>query len=494
MADLTDYCSAVLSRILQETDQHEANVLLDKAQLRLAPEHFLDAQLRFMFQVMCRLQESNGAILSRPILEGIIRSQDAGKQALYLETFDSLLVRDLKGYDFGWSIEQILDITGERKWGEALAQSMEILRTGATDRKGVTVKGWQESKDHMLERIEEIERQTNSQDAPGGDMRLEQNEMIADYQAQKAARASGRGAGIGFGIKELDDKIGGFQPGELNLLAGYSSDGKTSLCVQLAWSAAIEQGKNVVIFTTETLRAQVRRKILARHSRLPVFELPEGLNSRWLKDGTIPEPFETKQLEVVQDLATNPKYGRLYVQQVPRGATLDTVERLAYSINRRFHIEMAIVDYLRLLRSSVKRSSDREELGAIIVEAKQWATTFDNGRGIPVFSPWQVNRQARDAAERAGYYTSQALAETAEATNTADVICSLLAPADNEDRYCEVRAQILKNRDGEKSNSIPLKVDYATNMFTGLNRSSGLEPEALASDSVGGEMDFLLDV
>ena len=57
-------------------------------------------------------------------------------------------------------------------------------------------------------------------------------------------------------LPEVADQVpvfvaGGIGRGELVLIVGYTSDGKTSCCVQLAWSAAVEQKKNVVFLTAD---------------------------------------------------------------------------------------------------------------------------------------------------------------------------------------------------------------------------------------------------
>ena len=59
------------------------------------------------------------------------------------------------------------------------------------------------------------------------------------------------------------------------------------MCCQFAWHAVTQQGRNVVIFTSETLRSQVRFRILARHSRDPRFGLSKGINTRDMKAGTL---------------------------------------------------------------------------------------------------------------------------------------------------------------------------------------------------------------
>ena len=80
-------------------------------------------------------------------------------------------------------------------------------------------------------------------------------------------------------------------------------------------------------------------------------------------------------------------------------------------------------------------------------------------------SPWQVSRAAREAAENLGRYSSAALSETAEATNSSDVIVSMLAPSDNTDRHTDILFQVLKNRDGETADGMLVEADYATCHF-----------------------------
>ena len=484
MTDAIEHSKVVLAAILAgRTD------LLSKAQAHLVPAHFPDQVLSNLYTLVERYAAVTGAVLTASALQDLLRSADPGRAALYTETYNALVQRRVEDSAFVWSIQQLRELAAERSTVQALTEGMEILRSGRKDPRGEWVKGHEPARHHVLSAFATIDRELSMQDAPEGDMRQEATDILGDYAERKRLSAQGRSGGIMVGVSELDYKIGGVQPGELALVAGYSSDGKTSICTQMAWSAAVEQGRNVVFLTTETLRPQVRRKIVARHSKLPQFGLPDGLNTRDLKFGTLTSDQEASLQEVVSDFTRNPTYGRLMIAQVPRGATIGTCETRLHRYERDFQVDLVVMDYLALLRSERRRQSDREELGAILREAKVLATTFGDGRGVPFVSPWQVNRSSRDNAVKAGYYTTSALAETAESTNSADVVVSILAP-ETDDRYCEVKFQVLKNRDGETASSISVDVDYATSWFGSKRREGGMEellegPTANGSEYAG---------
>lgn len=461
MASPEEHSKIVLAGILKNRRD-----LLDKAIQQLTPEHFPEIVHSRLYAMLVRYAEhTSGAVMPLKFLDDNLRGRiDPGQAQLFLETYQLLHEMPSDDSEFAWSIQQLREVAAEKATGEAITEAMEILRRGKVIG-AETLHGHDSARSRLLEAFQEIDRNLIRAEAPEGDLRDEAAEMMADYVTRKHNLERGIGQGIQFGIDALDRKLGGLQPGELALIAGYSSDGKSSLCVQLAWHAAVAQGKNVVFLTTETLRPQIRRKLLARHSKLPQFEIPEGLNTKDLKSGTLSEAEESSLQVVVDDLTKNPTYGRLYIAQVPRAAGIAAVEQRLHRIQRQFNIELVVMDYLALLVSERRRQTAREEYAAVLKEAKLLAVAFDNGRGVPFVSPWQVSRAAREAAENLGQYTSAATSETAEATNSSDVIISLLAPSDNTDRYADTMFQILKSRDGETANGIVVEVDYATSHF-----------------------------
>lgn len=468
----SDHARVILSAIIPARRD-----LLDKALRHLTPAHFPEQIHSNLFIMLERYLEVTGSVMTGAALGDLLSNSgaDAGKALLYQETYDLLAATAVPDADFLWSLEQIRELAADRATQDVLLQAMEILNRGATGEKGERLHGHLDARTHILTKLAEIDRELSMQDAPEGNMRHEGDQMLQSYADQKRLKLAGKGDGLLFGVPELDAKVGGLQPGELDLLAGYTSSGKTSMGVQLSWNVAVRQGKNVVIATTETLRAQVQRKLLCRHSLLPQFGLPEGINSQDLKNGTLPEVQEAVLKDIIYDFTKNPSYGNVYIIQVPRGATVSNLESRLQRVNREFEVHLCLMDYLQLLRAERGRQDDRQEQSSIVKDSKAVATTFDDGRGITVVSPWQVNRAARDNAEKAGFYTLNGLSETAEASNTPDVVVSMLEPSEKPSRYVDIKAQVLKNRDGETAGSILMRADYATSSFTTQAKAESMD-------------------
>lgn len=443
--------------------------LLDQAIQHVTVDQIPDPSLRDLYQFLIRYCELTGAIMPRSALPGLCRSLrvDAGQMALYEEVYDHLAERNVDEAGFRWAIEQVRELAAERVTRNALTQGMEILTRGVETKAQERLYGHRDARTFLVQQFGQIERDLARQDSPEGNMLDERDEILADYAARAEAHRNQRSMGIEFGIPPLDAKVCGLQNGDLILIVGYTSEGKTSCCVQLSWHAATQQGRNVVFLTTETLRPQVRRRIVARHSCLDRFGIPGGLNSRDIKNGTL-GPEQTNRLAaVVADLTGNPDYGTIYIVQVPRSASIAYLETQLMRLQRSFSIDLVVMDYLALLKPDRRRASDREELGNILREAKQLATTFDGGRGIPFVSPWQVSRAARLEAQQTNGYRASALSETAEASNSPDIIVSLLKPVDGDDaRHVSLRMQVMKHRDGERANAIEVNLDYATSRFS----------------------------
>jgi archaellum biogenesis ATPase FlaH len=483
--DALDHGKRVLGTILGHQDREA----LDYALRWLQPEHFTDT-VQANIWVMCeRYLDQAGHVLTRQALEDILRSQPPGTSLMYLEMFDALVTwkADLSAAGvaaFQWSVQQLRELAAERMTGEALTRSMEILRRGWSEGRQ-SWSGHDDARRWLVTRFSEIERQLRYAEVPEGDMRTETASMLSAYGRRKAMAARGETWNVATGIPELDKLLGGgLERGELDFIAAYTSVGKTSMCVHLAWNAAVMQGLNVVYFTSETLREQIRVKVLARHSRLEKFGLKHGLNSKDIKAGQLPPEGERVLAAVVDDFSHIA--GRLFIAQIPKGATASVVDASLERITRDWEADLVILDSINLLHPEQSRRAGWEEHSATIKACKELAATYHEGRGVPLISPWQISEQGQRAARERGYYLVGDLAESPEAKTSADVALSLMSPADfGGGRNVVLEMSVLKNRDGESklgsSSPIKLRTDYATSYFI---------PQGGGSDSVTQLMNY----
>lgn len=476
--DAAEHGRVVLSFII--ANRERGTGALDKASQRVTDEHFAEPSQRFLFTLLQRYADQARAILPRKALEDFLRSQEPGRLLMYLTLYDTLASGRHEPSDFIHSLGQLRELDAERRTGEALAQGMQILRSGARDSRGKELRGHADARAHILEAFSDVERRAVAE-SPEGDAGREARPVLAAYARAAEQRARGTLPGVSTGMPDLDARLGGgLYRGQLCLIAAWTSVGKTAMCVNLAWNAAVLQGKSFVYFTSETLREEVRLRLVTRHSLLPQFGLDggqdPGINSRDIRAGTLTAEKFGRLRQVLADWEGNKDYGRRYIVQVPRGATLATLESRLAAISRQFTPDMVIIDYLALLRPERARKDRREDLSGIIMDAKEAARTFGDGLGVPVISPWQVSREGWKSAREAKEYNLAALAESAEASNSADIVLTLL-DLDNDDdsrgRRVPLQLDILKNRAGERAKGMRVFADYATCAFTPEDRRAG---------------------
>jgi replicative DNA helicase len=466
MPTAADHGRVVLGAVLFGSGSMTA---LQYARQRLGDVHFEDPGQRDMFTLLCRYADQAGGILPRKALEDVLRNRDPGAALVFLERYDALAGRCPAAHEFRHSVDQLRELAAARGTGDALAQAMQILRHGVTGEHG-ELRGHADARRHALGALAAVERDAGLTSTPEGDVTAEGDDVLAEYARTKELRRQGRSPGVEFGLAPLDEAMeGGLLRGEFALVLSATSGGKSSLCVQTAWHGAVVQGLNVVVFTNEALRDQVRRKIVTRHSRLPRFGLERGINEADIRAGRLTEEGERALAAVTADLKTG-QYGRLNVVQLPDDCTVSMLAARYTGITRQYGIDLAILDYAQLLtpERNGRDAREHENLGGIVKALARFAVSADGGRGVPLISPWQVKREGQERLKSAGGYQLEDAAGTAEAERAAHVVLSLAAREEDTTggRAAPVEGTILKNRSGPRGYRLRLTADFATSCFT----------------------------
>lgn len=74
----------------------------------------------------------------------------------------------------------------------------------------------------------------------------------------------------------MDNKLGGFKPGDLVILAARPSMGKTALALNIAQNIG-ESGKNVAVFSLEMSKEQLTDRLICATMGVDSWKLQKGL-------------------------------------------------------------------------------------------------------------------------------------------------------------------------------------------------------------------------
>jgi replicative DNA helicase len=181
--------------------------------------------------------------------------------------------------------------------------------------------------------------------------------------------------GVPTGFTELDELTSGFQPGELIIVAGRPSMGKTALGLALAEHVAVDENLPVGFFSMEMSYQQIAMRLLSARG---------GVDSHRMRRGMISDEEVTHLALVCGDLGEKP----LFVDDTPGMSVLELRAR-ARRLHRMHEIRVIFVDYLQLMCDlRAARENRQQEISSISRGLKALARELH----IPVVAMAQLNR------------------------------------------------------------------------------------------------------
>jgi replicative DNA helicase len=152
---------------------------------------------------------------------------------------------------------------------------------------------------------------------------------------------------IRFGLKELDQLLGGVRPGELVTIGAQTSGGKSALATQLTINAGKNQ-KASVVFSLEMTVKSLGFRMLANQGRLPLDTIRN------------PQRLTQTQLRLLNEVATAISNLPIYFHDQP--CTIDVLLTKCRHLKVKHSIDIVVVDYLQLIEgSSVSRRPESRE-------------------------------------------------------------------------------------------------------------------------------------
>jgi replicative DNA helicase len=217
-----------------------------------------------------------------------------------------------------------------------------------------------------------------------------------------------QGAPTGFG---MIDQRGGLQPSDLFVIAADSSQGKSSLALNMAENAA-KSGYPCAYYSLEMTAGQLFARILATETGLP----SNVLNTRPLTD---------EQLSRYQSASASVSQLPLYFDERST-SSLDGILSSIRTMVFRHHIKVAVVDYLQILNVNQKNVNKEQAMADAARRCKNLAKELN----ICIVLLSQLSRD-RDNPQP----TMARLRDSGQIAEAADVVLLIYRPEVYGSRY-----------------------------------------------------------
>ena len=212
--------------------------------------------------------------------------------------------------------------------------------------------------------------------------------------------------GVPTGFIDLDRMTSGLQPGDLVIVAGRPSMGKTAFSVNIGENVAIEAGLPVAVFSMEMGGAQLAMRMLGSVGQLDQHRLRTGrLNDEdW--------PRLTHAIQKMND-------AQLYIDETPALNPIEMRARARRLARQCGKLGLIIVDYLQLMQGSQPGDNRASEISEISRSLKGLAKELH----CPVIALSQLNRSLEQRPNKRPVMSD--LRESGAIEQDADVIIFL---------------------------------------------------------------------
>lgn len=200
-----------------------------------------------------------------------------------------------------------------------------------------------------------------------------------------ASYSNGDIPGVSTGIDEIDAITGGAKEGELWVVSGPPSSGKSVLMYQLA-SEFLGNNKVVSIFTAELMVREVVGRLVTLSARVPYQAI------------TTPREITKFEMSKIRDAINQMEKTRMWIDAAG-GQSIETISGEAERIRDiEGKIDMVVADYIQIFKGIRSKGDSREmEVASISGGLKQLAKKL----GCPVITGSQENDDGQTRESRA---------------------------------------------------------------------------------------------
>ncbi|QUF82096.1 replicative DNA helicase [Clostridium butyricum] len=193
----------------------------------------------------------------------------------------------------------------------------------------------------------------------------------AFVKLEKRCKNGGGLVGISTGFKGIDDITGGLKPGEFVIVAARPSMGKTAFALNIAQSAS--RTSSVIIFSLEMETESLLNRMISSSCMIKMNDI---------QSGTLTDDQFVRIMKRTSELGKR----NLYIDD--KSTMLSDIKALCRKQKLQKGLDVIVIDYLQLIRTTMKANQREQEVSYISKELKSLAKELN----ITVIALSQLSR------------------------------------------------------------------------------------------------------
>ena len=261
-------------------------------------------------------------------------------------------------------------------------------------------------------------------------------------------------------FSDLDRMTGGFQRGDLIILAARPSVGKTAFALNCAMNAATVSNGAVAVFSLEMPAEQLAVRMFAIKSRVPIQKIRSGnLNDN--------------EWSVLNEANQELNRQKIFIDDTP-GVKISDIFAKCRKLKNDHGLSLIVIDYIQLILSSGRSESRQQEVSEISRRLKALAREME----VPVIALSQLSRAVEQRNDKRPMLSD--LRESGSIEQDADLVMFLYRDEyynrkddeQEQEKRVEVELNLAKHRNGPTGKVI-LALEKELNLFYSAENNRG---------------------
>jgi len=284
--------------------------------------------------------------------------------------------------------------------------------------------------------------------------------------------------GVLTGLTEFDRITNGLHGGELVIIGGRSSTGKSIVMHNIALHAwlggydplqsapepeDVKTGHHILYFSIEMPKENQERRLDSCLAGVPYNDI---------RDGKLSAEDKAKYFKV---LKFQKKFAnKFHIVDMPRGVTVREIELKHIEMEEKYGIKfgLTVADYIGVMKPISRQDSDWQNQGVVSEEFHEYARAYH----IPALTGVQINRP-KDANNEE--HSINRVSRSDMIPSNANIILQIGCRGEDEHTRLDMPVYFIKNRDGEKTSFVLVKNFQCMQVKDMIDESFGDEDDLI---------------